>query len=97
MLCLLQLACAASPTPTQDAREHVREQVLIDLDPGGLIWTGLDVDDDLALLIGIVPVLAGLKVPELKVLYDTGWFVGFGLSFVAYAVGMKATGRAEEA
>lgn len=53
MLCLLQLACAASPTPTQDAREHVREQVLIDLDPGGLIWTGLDVDDDLALLIGI--------------------------------------------
>lgn len=50
-----------------------------------------------ALLIGIVPVLAGLKVPELKVLYDTGWFVGFGLSFVAYAVGMKATGRAEEA
>ena len=27
------------------------ERVLIDLDPGGLVWTGLDVDDDLALLV----------------------------------------------
>jgi len=42
-----------------------------------------------ALVIGIVPVLAGLKVPELKVLYDTGWFVGFGISFVTYVLGMK--------
>ena len=29
------------------------EKFLIDLDPGGLVWTGLDVDDDLALLIAI--------------------------------------------
>ena len=26
---------------------------MIDLDPGGLTWTGLDVDDDLALLIAL--------------------------------------------
>ena len=30
-----------------------REQVLVDLDPGGLVWTGLDVDDDLALLMAV--------------------------------------------
>ena len=30
-----------------------REEVLIDLDPGGLVWSGLDVDDDLALLLAM--------------------------------------------
>ena len=29
------------------------EEVLIDFDPGGLVWTGLDADDDLALLMAI--------------------------------------------
>ena len=47
-----------------------------------------------ALAVGIVPVLAGLKVPDLKALYDTGWFVGFGLAFVAYVVG--TIGKKEE-
>ena len=32
----------------------------------------------------------------LKALYDTGWFVGFGLAFVAYVVGMKVLGKNEE-
>ena len=29
------------------------EPIILDLDPGGLVWTGLDVDDDLALLIAV--------------------------------------------
>jgi len=42
-----------------------------------------------ALLVGVVPVLLGLKIDALKILYDTGWFVGFGVSFVVYVAGMK--------
>ena len=51
----------------------------------------------IALLVGIVPVLLGLKMDELKILYDTGWFVGFGISFVVYVAGMKMSGSKAEA
>jgi NCS1 family nucleobase:cation symporter-1 len=49
-----------------------------------------------ALLTGIVPVLLGLKIDELKVLYDTGWFVGFAISFVVYVAGTKLSGGQDE-
>ena len=42
---IFMLLAAAAP--------NALEEVLIDLDPGGLVWTGLDVDDDLALLIAV--------------------------------------------
>lgn len=45
---LVTLAAAAADGALMD-----REEVLIDLDPGGLVWSGLDVDDDLALLLAI--------------------------------------------
>ena len=45
-----------------------------------------------ALVVGIVPVLLGLQIESLKILYDTGWFVGFGISFAAYVAGMKMGG-----
>ena len=41
-------AAAASATAPLEP-----EEVLIDLDPGGLVWTGLDVDDDFALLMAV--------------------------------------------
>jgi len=46
-----------------------------------------------ALVVGIAPVLMGLQVEQLKILYDTGWFVGFGISFVVYVAGMKLKGQ----
>ena len=39
-----------------------------------------------ALAAGILPVLLGMLIPSLGILYDTGWFVGFGVAFTVYAV-----------
>ena len=50
----------------------------------------------IALTLGIVIVLLGLFVPAMKPLYDTGWFVGFFISFLVYVIGMKATHKAIE-
>ena len=62
------VAAASAATPSRAASNDVDvesaaapalvstddlEEVLIDLDPGGLVWTGLDVDDDLALLMAL--------------------------------------------
>ncbi|HXJ91387.1 MAG TPA: hypothetical protein VMT20_00720 [Terriglobia bacterium] len=38
-----------------------------------------------ALTAGIVVALVGLVVPQLRVLYDYAWFVGFGVSFLVYS------------
>ena len=38
----------------------------------------------IALVAGIVPVLLGLLIAPLRILYDTGWFAGFGIAFVVY-------------
>jgi cytosine/uracil/thiamine/allantoin permease len=43
----------------------------------------------LCLVLGIAPVLAGLYVTDLKPLYDMGWFAGFLVSFVSYAILFK--------
>ena len=45
MRCQLLIGLAAAVSV------RAAEEVLIDLDPGGLVWTGLDCDDDLALLV----------------------------------------------
>jgi cytosine/uracil/thiamine/allantoin permease len=45
-----------------------------------------------ALLIGVVVVLSGLWVDSLKVLYETGWFSGFFISFFIYTGLMKTLG-----
>jgi nucleobase:cation symporter-1, NCS1 family len=37
-----------------------------------------------ALAAGIAVALVGLVVPQLRVLYDYAWFVGFGVSFVVH-------------
>ncbi len=55
-----------------------------------------------ALAAGIAAALIGLVVPELSVLYDYAWFVGFGVAFALYAVLMRGTplvdlGRVPEA
>jgi cytosine/uracil/thiamine/allantoin permease len=42
-----------------------------------------------ATLIGCGLAWIGLKVPQLKPLYDYGWFVGFGASAVIHYVLMK--------
>ena len=42
-----------------------------------------------ALLVGVVIVLLGMFIPSLKIVYDTGWFTGFFLSFVIYVGMMK--------
>ena len=42
-----------------------------------------------SLLCGVVPVLAGLYVEDLKPLYDMGWFAGFLVSFIAYSLFFK--------
>ena len=42
-----------------------------------------------ALSVGIIIVLLGMFIPSMKVLYDTGWFVGFFISFTAYTALMK--------
>jgi NCS1 family nucleobase:cation symporter-1 len=45
----------------------------------GFNWAALA-----ALALGAGTALIGLVIPPLRVLYDYSWFVGFGISFVAY-------------
>jgi nucleobase:cation symporter-1, NCS1 family len=51
---------------------------------GGFNWSALA-----ALALGAGTALVGLIVPFLRSLYDYSWFVGFGVSFVAYYGLMK--------
>jgi NCS1 family nucleobase:cation symporter-1 len=48
---------------------------------GGFNWRAI-----FALLIGCAVAFVGLVSPPVRVLYDYAWFVGFGVSFVAYWV-----------
>jgi nucleobase:cation symporter-1, NCS1 family len=50
----------------------------------GFNWSAL-----VALAAGAATALVGLVVPSLRSLYDYSWFVGFGVSFVAYYGLMK--------
>ena len=42
-----------------------------------------------ALIAGVVVALIGLIIPELSILYDYAWFVGFAVAFVVYWVLMN--------
>lgn len=46
---------------------------------GGFNWRAIG-----ALAAGIAVALVGLVVPELRLLYDYAWFVGFGVSFLVH-------------
>ncbi len=48
---------------------------------GGVNWKAIA-----ALAFGCGVAFVGLIYPPLRVLYDYAWFVGFGVSFVAYSV-----------
>lgn len=37
-----------------------------------------------ALATGLVVALAGLVIPRIRWLYDSAWFVGFGVAFALY-------------
>jgi NCS1 family nucleobase:cation symporter-1 len=39
-----------------------------------------------ALIAGVVVALIGLVIPELSILYDYAWFVGFAIAFFVYWV-----------
>jgi len=56
---------------------------------GGINWRALA-----ALAAGAGLAFIGLVVPSLRVLYDYAWFVGFGMSFFAYWMLMRAPTRA---
>ncbi len=43
----------------------------------------------ISLAAGVVVALIGLLVPDLRVLYDYAWFVGFGVAFLLYVLMMK--------
>jgi NCS1 family nucleobase:cation symporter-1 len=45
----------------------------------------------IALAAGVAIALIGLIVPDLRLLYDYAWFVGFVTAFVVYATIMKET------
>jgi NCS1 family nucleobase:cation symporter-1 len=45
----------------------------------------------LATILGCFFAWIGLIIPSLRILYDYAWFVGFGVSFVAHFVLMKAS------
>ena len=49
-----------------------------------------------ALVVGVLIVLCGLWVESLEVLYETGWFSGFLISFVVYTGLMKAFGSNQD-
>ncbi len=49
-----------------------------------------------ALCAGAAVALVGLIVPQVRFLYNYGWFVGFGVSFVVYLVLMRYSGSAGE-
>ena len=42
-----------------------------------------------ALVTGIAVALVGLAVPQLRLLYDYAWFVGFGVSGAVYVMLMQ--------
>jgi len=44
-----------------------------------------------ALVAGVAVALVGLVIPQVRFLYNYGWFVGFGVSFVVYLVLMPTT------
>lgn len=46
---------------------------------GGFNWRAIA-----ALAAGILVALVGLIIPQLRLLYDYAWFVGFGVSFLAH-------------
>jgi inosine-uridine nucleoside N-ribohydrolase len=46
---LLSSACSGNA----DMNASNRQSVILDFDPAGLIWTGMDVDDDLAFLVAV--------------------------------------------
>ena len=48
---------------------------------GGFNWRAIA-----ALGAGIVVALVGLVIPQLRLLYDYAWFVGFGVSFLAHVI-----------
>jgi nucleobase:cation symporter-1, NCS1 family len=50
----------------------------------GVNWRGV-----FALAVGAGIALAGLAIPQMRVLYDYSWFVGFAVSFVAYYAMMR--------
>lgn len=54
---------------------------------------GVNLRAVLALAAGVVLALLGLVVPPLRLLYDYAWFVGFGVSGLAY-VGLMQRGAA---
>ena len=51
--------------------------------------SGFNLTALLCLVLGVAPVLAGLYVTDLKPLYDMGWFAGFLVSFISYAILFK--------
>jgi NCS1 family nucleobase:cation symporter-1 len=53
-------------------------------------WSGINWRAMAALAAGAGLAFIGLVVPSLRVLYDYAWFVGFGMSFVAYWILMRA-------
>ena len=48
------------------------------------IYGGWNVRGIVATLLGCAAAWIGLVVPSLRLLYDYSWFVGFGVSFLAY-------------
>ena len=47
---------------------------------------GFHIKGILALSLGIIGAFIGLLIPPLHFLYDYAWFVGFGISFMAYII-----------
>jgi len=47
-------------------------------------WRGVNGRAVVALVAGIAVALVGLVIPQVRFLYNYGWFVGFGVSFVFY-------------
>ncbi|MBP2643233.1 MAG: pucI [Firmicutes bacterium] len=58
---------------------------------------GFNVMAILALIIGVGVALIGKLIPSFAWLFNYAWFVGFGASFIAYIVFMKATSARESA
>ncbi|MGO9269231.1 MAG: NCS1 family nucleobase:cation symporter-1 [Terriglobia bacterium] len=50
---------------------------------------GVNVRAVAALVAGVAVALAGLVIPQVRFLYNYGWFVGFGVSFVVYLALMR--------
>jgi NCS1 family nucleobase:cation symporter-1 len=48
-----------------------------------------------ALCAGAAVALVGLIVPQVRFLYNYGWFVGFGVSFVVYLAAMRSSTRSQ--